>query len=120
IPLYVLLNQVHILDSLQGLIITYIGTSIPFTILLLNGFFRTLPSELEDAAAIDGASEYTIFWRVMLPLAGPGLITAAIFNFVGIWNEFLLALFTINTDSHRTVPIGVLNIRAAMQFTSDW
>lgn len=120
IPLYVLLNQVHVLDTLQGLIMAYIGVSIPFTILLLTGFFRTLPSELEEAGAIDGASEFVIFWRVMMPLAGPGLFTAGIFNFVSIWNEFLLALLLINSDVHRTVPIGILNIRYSMQYTSDW
>lgn len=120
IPLYVLLNQLHVLDSLQGLIMAYIGVSIPFTILLLTGFFRTLPTELEEAGAIDGASEFLIFWRVMMPLAGPGLFTAGIFNFVSIWNEFLLALLLINSDAHRTVPIGILNIRYSMQYTSDW
>jgi N-acetylglucosamine transport system permease protein len=120
IPLYVLLNQLHILDTLQGLIMAYIGVSIPFTILLLTGFFRTLPTELEEAGAIDGASEFKIFWRIMMPLAGPGMFTAGIFNFVSIWNEFLLALLIVNSDHHRTVPIGVLNIRYSMQYTSDW
>jgi len=120
IPLYVLLNQMHMLDTLQGLIVAYIGVSVPFTILLLTGFFRTLPSELEDAGAMDGASESGIFWRIMLPLAGPGMFTVAIFNFVTIWNEFLLALLIINSDSHRTIPIGVLNIRYSMQYTSNW
>jgi ABC-type glycerol-3-phosphate transport system permease component len=120
VPLFVLAARLRIADSLHGLIIIYVGVSIPFTILLLGGFFRTLPSELEDAAAIDGASEFSIFWRVMMPLAAPGIMTAAIFNVIGIWNEFLLALLIINTDRFRTLPIGVLNLRYSMQYTADW
>jgi ABC-type glycerol-3-phosphate transport system permease component len=120
VPLFVLLARLHIADTLQGLILTYVGVSIPFTILLLTGFFRTLPTELEDAAAIDGCGEFGIFWRVMLPLAGPGLSTAAIFNFVSMWNEFLLAMLIINNDKLRTMPLGIMNIRYSMQYTADW
>ncbi|HOG45400.1 MAG TPA: carbohydrate ABC transporter permease [Anaerolineae bacterium] len=120
IPVYVLLANLRLANSLQGLITVYVAVSIPFTVLLLTGFFRTLPSELEDAAAIDGCSESQIFWRIMMPLAGPGLFTAAIFNFVAMWNEFLLALLIINNDSLRTMPIGVYNIRYTMQYTADW
>jgi ABC-type glycerol-3-phosphate transport system permease component len=120
IPLYVLLAQLHLANSLQGLIVTYVAVSIPFTILLLTGFFRTLPTELEDAGAIDGCSEFQIFYQVMMPLAGPGLFTAAIFNFVTIWNEFLLALLIINNDKLRTMPLGIYNIRYTMQYTADW
>lgn len=120
VPLFVLLTRLHIADTLQGLILTYVGVSIPFTILLLTGFFRTLPTELEDAAAIDGCSEFGIFWRVMMPLAGPGITTAAIFNFVSIWNEFLLAMLIIRNDKLRTLPLGIMNIRFSMQYTADW
>jgi len=120
VPLFVMLARLHLADTLQGLILTYIGVSIPFTILLLTGFFRTLPTELEDAGAIDGCSEFGIFWRVMMPLAGPGLFTAAIFNFVSIWNEFLLAKLIISDDTLKTLPLGVMNIRYSMQYTADW
>lgn len=120
VPLFVLLAKLHLADTLQGLILTYVAISIPFTILLLTGFFRTLPTELEDAAALDGCSEFGIFWRVMLPLAGPGLITAAIFNFVNIWNEFQLVLIIINKDSLKTLPLGLWAIRSSLQFTADW
>jgi ABC-type glycerol-3-phosphate transport system permease component len=88
--------------------------------LLLSGFFRTLPTELEDAAAIDGCSEYGVFFRVMLPLASPGLITAAILNFVTIWNEFFLALLIINKDVYRTMPLGIYSLSFSMQYTADW
>jgi N-acetylglucosamine transport system permease protein len=120
IPLFVLLAKLGLANTLPGLIAAYVGVSIPFTILLLTGFFRTLPTDLEDAAAMDGCTEFGIFWRVMLPLAGPGIFTAAIFNFISMWNEFLLAMIIINKDELRTMPLGLLNIRYTMQYTADW
>ncbi len=120
VPLFVLLAKLHLADTLQGLILTYVGVSIPFTILLLTGFFRTLPTELEDAGAIDGCSEFGIFWRIMMPLAGPGMFTAAIFNFVSMWNEFLLAKLIVSNDALKTLPLGVMSIRSSMQYTADW
>jgi ABC-type glycerol-3-phosphate transport system permease component len=120
VPLFVMLAKLHLANTLQGLILTYVGVSVPFTILLLTSFFRTLPSELEDAGAIDGCSEFGIFWRIMMPLAGPGLFTAAIFNFVSMWNEFLLAKLIINSDVMKTLPLGVMSIRSSMQYTADW
>jgi ABC-type glycerol-3-phosphate transport system permease component len=120
IPLFVLLADLDLANSRRGLILVYIAVSIPFTVLLLTGFFRTLPTELEDAAAIDGCSEYGIFFRVMLPLASPGLLTAAILNFVIIWNEFLLALLIISKGALRTMPLGIYGLRYSMQYTADW
>jgi ABC-type glycerol-3-phosphate transport system permease component len=120
VPLFVLLNKLSLINTLQGLSLVYIGVSIPFTVLLLTGFFRTLPVDLEDAAAIDGCSDFGIFWKVMVPLGAPGLITAAIFNFISIWNEYLLAMLLINVDKLRTLPLGVMNIRYSMQYTADW
>jgi ABC-type glycerol-3-phosphate transport system permease component len=120
VPLFVLLNEMALINTLQGLILAYVGVSIPFTVLLLTGFFKTLPVDLEDAAAIDGCSDFKIFWRVMMPLGAPGLITAAIFNFISMWNEYLLAMLLINKDKLRTLPLGVMNIRYSMQYTADW
>ena len=120
VPLFVMLNKMHLVDTLPGLILVYVGVSIPFTVLLLTGFFKTLPVELEDAAAIDGCTDFGIFWKVMMPLGAPGLITAAIFNFISIWNEYLLAMLLINSDKLRTLPLGVMNIRYSMQYTADW
>jgi ABC-type glycerol-3-phosphate transport system permease component len=120
VPLFVMLNKMHLVNTLPGLIMVYVGVSIPFTVLLLTGFFKTLPVELEDAAAIDGCTDFGIFWKVMMPLGSPGLITAAIFNFISIWNEYLLAMLLINSDKLRTLPLGVMNIRYSMQYTADW
>lgn len=120
VPLFMLLKRMHLLDSLIGLILVYTGLSLPFTIFLLTGFFRNLPSELEEAAAIDGCTEFGIFWRVMLPLASPGLVAAAIFNFIGLWNEYLLALVLITTSTRQTISLGLYALQGSMQFTADW
>jgi raffinose/stachyose/melibiose transport system permease protein/N-acetylglucosamine transport system permease protein len=120
VPLFVLLTQIRIVDTLPGLIVVYVALSLPFTIFLLTGFFRSLPSELEDAAAIDGASEYQVFYRVMLPLASPGIITAAIFNFIGLWNEYMLALVMISDQEKRTLSLALYGLQGSMQYTADW
>lgn len=120
VPLYVMLIQVGLVNTRMGLILVYVGVSIPFTILLLTGFFRSLPSELEEAASVDGCSEFGIFIRIMMPIATPGLFTAAIFNFVIVWQEFLLAQLIINSDANRTLPVGLLNLRQTMQYGAEW
>lgn len=120
VPLYLLLTQIKLVDSLPGVIIVYVALSLPFTIFLLTGFFRSLPSELEDAAVIDGASEYGLFYKVMLPLASPGIITAAIFNFIGLWNEYMLALVMINDQNKRTLSLALYGLQGSMQYTADW
>jgi ABC-type glycerol-3-phosphate transport system permease component len=120
VPLYVLLVQIGLIDTRAGLTLTYVGVSIPFTIILLTGFFRSLPSELEEAGAVDGCSEFGIFWRIMMPIATPGLFTAGIFNFVMIWQEFLLAQLLLSSDSNKTLPVGLMGLRQTMQYNSNW
>lgn len=120
IPLFVIMASLKLSDSLVGLTIVYVSLSIPFTIYILTGFFGTLPSELEEAAIIDGCSDFEVFFKIMLPLASPGLITAAIFNFIGLWNEYQLALIFINTDKNRTISLGLYALQNAMQYTGDW
>jgi ABC-type glycerol-3-phosphate transport system permease component len=120
VPLYVMMVQIGLINTRVGLTLTYVGVSIPFTILLLTGFFRSLPNELEEAAAIDGCSEFGISWRIMMPIATPGLFTAAIFNFVMIWHEFLLAQILMTSDGNRTLPVGLMGLRQTMQFNSNW
>src|SRR5215213_3957105 len=92
VPLYFLVNDLHMLATYQGLILVYIAYSLPFTIFFLTAFFKTLPAELGEAAILDGANQYQIFFQIMLPLARPGLIAMGIFNFLGHWNQFLLPL----------------------------
>ena len=119
IPLIVQLGDLRLINTLPGLVLVYAALGLPFTILLLTGFFRTLPRELEDAAAIDGGPLRT-FTRVMLPVALPGIFTAAIFNFVDIWNEFFLVLLLIRDSELRTLPLGIYSMKASMTYTADW
>lgn len=112
--------EVQLHNSLAGLILIYIAFSLPFTILILTGFFKSLPNALRESAIIDGASEYTVFWKIMLPLARPGLITAAIFNFLGIWNEYLFALIFVNTPEKKTLPLGLASVSIQAQYKTDF
>ncbi|NJL71609.1 MAG: carbohydrate ABC transporter permease [Candidatus Competibacteraceae bacterium] len=98
--------ELRLHDSLAGLVLLYIALSLPFTILVLTGFFKSLPGELREAGIIDGCGEYRVFWHVMLPLARPGMVSVAIFNFLGLWNEYLFALVFLNTPEKRTPAAG--------------
>jgi ABC-type glycerol-3-phosphate transport system permease component len=120
IPLFSMLRIIKMIDSLQGLILIYVALSIPFTVFLLTGFFATLPVEIEESAALDGAGPYRIFFSIMLPLASPGLLTAAIFNFIGLWNEYMLALIFLTSQTKSTVALGLYALQSSMQYTGDW
>lgn len=120
IPLFFLMNGLHLVDSLAGLVIAYVATSLPFTVFFLTGFFRSLPGELEEAAIIDGANRFQTFSRIMLPLAVPGLITVSIFNVVFLLNEFLLALTLLSTNTNYTLALGLYSLYGNMKYTGDW
>ncbi len=104
IPIYVLFQRLHLLDTWTALIITYVAVNLPIVIWLMRDYFQTIPLELEECAAIDGASRYRIFWSIVLPLATPGLVATFLFVLVFAWNEYLLALFLSAGDS-QTLPI---------------
>ncbi|MCC6490270.1 MAG: carbohydrate ABC transporter permease [Candidatus Hydrogenedentes bacterium] len=110
--------QLH--DTFTGLITIYVALSLPFTILVLAGFFKSLPGELREAGIMDGCTEYGVFLHIMLPLSKPGLVTAAIFNFLGIWNEYLFALVFMNSDSHKTLPLGLAAVSIQAQYRTDF
>lgn len=120
IPLFALLTFLRVINTLPGLIIVYVSLSIPFTVFLLTGFFATLPKELEEAAIIDGCTSFQAFQKVMLPLASPGILTATIFNGIGLWNEYQLALVFISNQDVRPLSLGLYAIKNAMQYTGDW
>ena len=123
IPLFFQMRRLGLLDSRFGLTLCYIAGSFPFAIFVLAGFFKTLPASLYEAAQIDGCSEWRAFWSIMLPLARPGLITVAIFQFLGFWNEFFTAFLFMSgagSEQIRTLPLGLANIAITSQYRSDW
>lgn len=120
IPLVLFLARMGLTNSLVGLGIAYVSVQLPFTVFLLAGYFKSLPYDLEEAAALDGAGPVRTFFSVMLPLARPGLITAVILNSVLLWNEFILALTIISDNSRYTLPLELLSMYGGMRYTADW
>lgn len=108
IPLYYLLRDIHLLETYWGFILPGIAFRLPFGIFLMRGFFRGLPSDLADAARVDGANEWQAFRQVMLPLAGPGLAAQIIFQFVWAWREFLMPLVFVQSEALRPVSTGIM------------
>jgi len=96
------LKNLALLNTLPGLIITYVAFALPFTVFFLHSFFKALPGEIYEAAQIDGAGEWRAFFQIMLPMARPGIAAVAIFNFLGLWNQFLLPV-ALNTDPSKYV-----------------
>lgn len=121
LPLFVVMNQLMLVDSLFGLIVVYVATSLPFAVFFLTGFFATLPAELEEAAALDGASPLRTFWQVMLPLARSGLVTVLILNIIQHWGETVFALVFIQSTDHQTLSLALLGFLQQMQYNgADW
>ncbi len=111
VPLTILLRNVGLIDSLVGLFWLYLGFGLPFAILVLRGYMRTLPKELVEAAVIDGCSWFGVFWRIVLPLSRPAIVALLIFDGISTWNEFILAQIFLRTDSNRTLPLGLMNFQ---------
>ncbi|CAM3132690.1 carbohydrate ABC transporter permease [Rariglobus hedericola] len=123
VPLFFELRALGLLNSRTGLILVYTANGLPFAIFILAGFFKSLPRSLYEAAVVDGCSEASAFWRVMLPLAKPGLVTVAIFQFIGIWKEYFFAFMFTSGDagaSVRTLPLGLANLSITSQYRSDY
>ena len=121
VPLAVIMTRFGLSDSLFGLGLAYVALSVPFTVFVLQGFFSSLPSELESAARIDGCKDWQVFLYVMLPLAKPGILTVAILNFVGLWNEFQLSLVLIDSPENRTLSLGMYSLITSMKYSGgDW
>ena len=123
VPLFFEMRSMHLLDSLTGLFFAYLGFGFPFSVFVLTGFFKSIPASLHESALLDGATEFGAFWHVMLPMARPGLITVAIFLFLGNWNEFFVAFICLSgkgSDTVRTLPLGLARITMVSQYKSDW
>ncbi|MEK3878777.1 carbohydrate ABC transporter permease [Paenibacillus sp. FSL M7-0420] len=115
LPIYTIVRKLHILNTHWALIIPYIANAIPFTIIILAAFMRSLPSEIEEAAVMDGLKAPGIFARIIVPLTVPAMVTVFIVNFLGNWNEFLLANYFLSNDELRTLPVGMVQFRDQYQ-----
>lgn len=123
VPLFFQMKWLGLLNTRTGLFLVYLATSLPFAIFLLLGFFRSLPGSLREAAILDGAGEWTAFWKVIFPLARPGVATVAIITFLGVWNEYLVAFTLLSGhggDAARTLPLGLANLTIVGQFRTDF
>lgn len=121
IPLFVMLNEVYLTDSLIGLNLVYIGVSMPFTVFLLTAFFRSLPLEMEEAAALDGTTAFGTFWRITLPLAKGGILTAFVLQVISHWNETLLALTLLQSTEKYTLPVALISFIQQQTYSgADW
>ncbi|KLU60843.1 inner membrane ABC transporter permease protein YcjP [Peptococcaceae bacterium CEB3] len=118
LPQFKEMEHLHLLNSLNGLLLVYTAGMIPFTTFLMKGFFDDIPKEIEDAVIIDGGGKWTLFWRIMMPMALPSLVTAVLFNFMGGWDDYTLALTFINDPHKWTLPIALQLFQG--QHTSAW
>lgn len=112
VPLFFILQNFGLLNTLPGLTVSYIAFALPFTVFFLHAFFKTLPNDVYEAAQVDGAGEWRTFFQVMLPMAKPGMASVSIFNFLGLWNQFLLPI-ALNTDqSHYVLTQGMASFQS--------
>ncbi|MFG6448642.1 carbohydrate ABC transporter permease [Roseateles sp. BYS180W] len=118
LPVFIMWSWLGLIDTHLGLILVYLALNIPFSIWLIDGFFRQIPGELYQAAEIDGCTRWQAFWMIELPLARSGIAAAAIFSFLTSWNEFALASNLTRSSSTKSLPVGLMDFTS--QFTIDW
>ncbi|MGA0614305.1 carbohydrate ABC transporter permease [Paracoccus sp. KR1-242] len=118
LPLFIIFGRTGIIDTHFGLILVYVSMNVPFTIWLIDGFFRQVPKELAEAAEIDGCTRWQAFWRVEFPVARAGIASAGIFAFLTSWNEYALASQLTRSTTSKTMPVGLLDFTS--QFTLNW
>jgi multiple sugar transport system permease protein len=118
VPQFVLARNLQLVDTLAGLILMYIAQNMPFATFLLRGFLEEVPKDIEEAARMDGASAWSIYWRIVLPLCKPALATSAIIAFLGAWDEYVWATTLINSPEKRTLPVAIANFQGV--HTTNW
>ncbi len=118
IPLYQVLDHLGLLDRLLGLVLVYSTTAIPFCVWQLKGYFDTIPRDLEESALMDGAGQFTIFWRIILPLSRPAIAVTALFSFMTAWNEYILAATFMSDEKAYTLPVQLQQYVGA--YTTEW
>lgn len=109
IPLNTMMKNAGLLNTYTGLIFTYLGCGLSFGVLVMRGFFRAIPSEIDESARVDGCGYFRLFWNIILPMAKPAVSTLAILNFLSTWNEYLLSSVLITNANMRTVPTGIFS-----------
>jgi trehalose/maltose transport system permease protein len=118
--LFVMLKTLGLFNTRQGLVLTYLIFTLPFTIWVMTQYFRSLPRELEEAAYVDGASPLEVFWKILLPLTMPGLVSTGLLAFIGAWNEFLFALTFTVTDNMKTVQVAISQFSGSSSYEQPW
>ena len=121
IPIFLMIRNLGLANSYLGLILPYVAFSLPLVIWIMIGFFDEIPREIDDAALVDGCSRAMVLWRVMLPLVRPGMMVAATFSVIFVWNEFLVGLFIINSTDRETIPIAasaLLTVESPIDFNN--
>jgi ABC-type glycerol-3-phosphate transport system permease component len=118
VPLYQMMSAAGLLNNHLAIALPYAAYGIPFTTILFYAFFLDFPRELEEAARLDGCNQFQVFFRIIVPLSGPAVASAAIFQAVFIWNEFVLALLMLTRPALKTLPVGILQLQG--EYTSDW
>ncbi|MCC7447885.1 MAG: carbohydrate ABC transporter permease [Anaerolineae bacterium] len=117
-PLYVIFNRLGLVNTRLGLIIAYTAITVPFSVYMLLGYFENIPRELDEAAIIDGCSTLSVIWRIILPVAWPGVAATAIYGFAQAWNEFLFALTLVTSNDLKTIPVGLASFFG--EFSTRW
>jgi N-acetylglucosamine transport system permease protein len=120
VPLFYVMQNLTLLNTMHGLILVYIAYSLPFTVFFLTSFFKTLPTSVAEAAIIDGASHTRTFFQVMLPMAKPGLISVGIFNFLGQWNQYLLPTVLNTNPDHKVLSQGLVELATSQGYKGDY
>jgi N-acetylglucosamine transport system permease protein len=120
VPLFFILKNIGLLNTLPGLILTYVAFALPFTVFFLHSFFRTLPNEIYEAAQVDGAGEWRTFFQIMLPMARPGMAAVAIFNFLGLWNQFLLPVALNTNQDNYVLSQGMASFASQAGYAVDF
>lgn len=118
LPLYIVIAKLHLIDTYLGLMVFYTSTALPFCVWQMKGFYDTIPASLEEAARIDGCSRGMAFWRVILPLAMPGLVITALFSFMASWSEYIVAAQVMQDEDMFTLPLGLKNFQASL--STQW
>ncbi|MFJ8958326.1 carbohydrate ABC transporter permease [Lentzea sp. NPDC102401] len=117
VPLARTMADIGLIDTYPGLVLAYVAQFLPFTIFLLTSYYATVPSEIVDAARIDGNSVYGVYWRIMLPIGAPALLSVGVLNALFCWNDVLVALLMMPSAEHRTLMVGVTSLRG--QYSDD-